>query len=145
MDRPRRIITLSRARPELDGHTMKAILLLLLLILIPATLGGCRSMTYDLHSKPTVPIASSTAPFSRSVAGHGWSHYVFWGLLPIYSYDVNAELLTQIKKGGQNETVGVVRVDESTTFLTGLITLVTVGFYRPRDIHLSANLHKGSP
>lgn len=133
--------SVARARPD-DDHTMKSLLPLFLLI---AALGGCRSMTYDLNSKPAVPLASSKAPYTRSVVADGWSHYLFWGLLPISSFDVNAELLLQIRKGGQNETVGVVRVDEATSFTTGLITLLTVGFYRPRDISLSANLHRGNP
>jgi hypothetical protein len=139
MDWQGRIVTLSRAsktRPAMDGFMRAALLLGFV-----AILGACRSMTYDLQAKPAVPLATTNAPYSRAVETDSWSHYLFWGLVPVAKFDLNEFLLAEIRKGGNKEAVGIVRVDESNSFSTGLLTLLTLGIYRPLDIHASANLH----
>jgi hypothetical protein len=114
---------------------------ILVLCFVVASLAACQTMKYDLQAKPEVPLAPTDAPFSRAVETHTWSHYLFWGLLPLASFDLNEFLLGEIKAGGNKETVGIVRVDEQTSFTSGIATILTAGFYRPRDIRASANLH----
>jgi hypothetical protein len=66
---------------------------------------------------------------------------VLWGLLPIHSFDLNEFLLAEIKEGGNKESVGVVRVDEQTSFTVRIADDPDGRLLPPRDIRASANLH----
>ena len=102
---------------------------------------GCQIGTYSLPGKSGVPMADPGTSTTRTVDGGGWSHYLFWGLLPVGVYDVEKDLSGKLKKG---DTVVEVTLHESNTFTAGLLALITVGIYRPRVVEMEATIHGGS-
>ena len=109
-----------------------------LLVAVVLVLGSCQVGVYDLRGSPEIPLAAGDSPVARTVSGGGWSHYLFWGLVPIGRYSPNSDLNSKLQPG---EKVGEVTVTETNSFGAGFLAAITYGIYRPRSVSMVANIH----
>lgn len=101
---------------------------------------GCQSMTYAPQGEGALPMASAGTPATRTIHETGMSHYLFWGILPISTCDVNEKVRGDLAAG---DRVVSLQIKESNTFLMGLLACLTYGIYRPRHIDVSAGVSGG--
>jgi Bor protein len=111
-----------------------------MLVVVVLFLGSCQVGVYDLRGSPEVPLAAANSPVTRTVSGGGWSHYLFWGLIPLGRYSPNNDLNSKLRPG---EKVGEVAVTETNSFGAGFLAAITYGLYRPRSVSMVANIHGG--
>ena len=104
-------------------------------------LAACQTITYSSRQQPAIPHAKPGSSITRTVSTSDYSHFLFWGLIPVSPTNVNQELQPLLQPG---EAVGQIRITESNDFPSEIAAVLTLGLYRPRHVDIQADVHGAS-
>ena len=98
---------------------------------------GCQSMTYQVNPAKGTALGKPALPSVASVHETQKAHYLFWGLAPVSTPNLN-----EIAAGaaGPNKVMADIKIKEDNTFVDGLLAAITYGIYRPRTVEITGQV-----
>lgn len=99
---------------------------------------GCQSMTYRTDPAKGTMLGTPTTPSVGYMHETATAHYLFWGLAPVSTPDINE---IAAKNAGPNRVLADIKIKEENDFLNGFLAAITYGIYRPRTVEISGNLY----
>ena len=117
--------------------TKRVTVLPLLMVAGLVLLSGCQSMTYTTSPQHGVLSGKSATAGTGSLHVKRTAHYMFWGLLPVSTPELDEVAATRL---GANQALTGIVIEEHNSFLNGFLAAITYGIYRPRTIEFSGTI-----
>jgi hypothetical protein len=109
-------------------------------VLLFMMLYGCQSMTYNIDPNLGLHPGSSDSKVVNTIDETMTAHYMFWGLAPVSTPNIDEKRAQWINNGDQY--IADIEINEENSFLDGFLAAITYGIYRPRTIHYKAKVYQ---
>ena len=95
-------------------------------------------MTYQVDPAKGTMLGTPTTPSVGYIHETATAHYLFWGLAPLGTPDINE---IAAKSAGPNRVVADMTIKEENNFLDGIAAYFTLGIYRPREVEITGKIY----